>query len=49
MSDSDLRKEISESHREPLLPVEKKLILGSLITGLVLLAVLVVINYFVGS
>ena len=49
MSQTDLRKEIEEPQNEPLLPVEKKLILGSLITGLVLLAILVVINFFLGS
>jgi hypothetical protein len=31
------------------LPIEKKLIVGSLLTGLVLLAVLVVVNLFLGS
>jgi hypothetical protein len=49
MSDTDLRKELNEQQTEPLLPIEKKLILGSLITGLVLLAVLVVVNLFLGS
>jgi hypothetical protein len=49
MSDTDLRKELNEQQNEPLLPIEKKLILGSLITGLVLLAVLVIINLFLGS
>ncbi len=48
MSQTDLRKEIANPEVEPLLPIEKKLILGSLITGLVLLAILVAINSFVG-
>jgi hypothetical protein len=49
MSQSDLRKEIEEPHSEPLLPIEKKLILGSLGTGLVLLVILLAINFFLGS
>jgi hypothetical protein len=49
MSNTDLRKEIQEQKAEPLLPIEKKLIVGSLLTGLVLLAVLVVVNLFLGS
>jgi hypothetical protein len=48
MSQTDLRKELEEPQNEPLLPVEKKLILGSLITGLVLLVILVAINYALG-
>jgi hypothetical protein len=48
MSDSDLRKEIAHQPAEPLLPIEKKLIIVSLVTGLVLLAVLVGINFFLG-
>jgi hypothetical protein len=48
MSQTDLRKELEDAQNEPLLPVEKKLILGSLITGLVLLAILVAINYALG-
>ncbi|MGA9137685.1 MAG: hypothetical protein WBZ39_07110 [Methylovirgula sp.] len=48
MSQMDLRNEINKPAVEPLLPIEKKLILVSLITGLVLLAVLVAINSFVG-
>lgn len=48
MSQTDLRKEIEKPAVEPLLPIEKKLILGSLVTGLVLLAILVAINAFVG-
>jgi hypothetical protein len=48
MSQPDLRSEIEKPQAEPLLPVEKKLILVSLITGLVLLAILVAINAFIG-
>jgi hypothetical protein len=48
MSQTDLHKELQKPEVEPLLPVEKKLILGSLITGLVLLAILVAINSFAG-
>ena len=33
--------EIAKMHAEPLLPVEKKLIAGSLILGIVLLAILI--------
>jgi hypothetical protein len=47
---SDLRQELQdELHTtavEPLLPVEKKLIVWSLSVGLVLLAVLAAINHF---
>jgi hypothetical protein len=46
MSQTDLRKEIEKPQNEPLLPIEKKLILGSLLTGLALLVVLVIINQF---
>jgi len=49
MADTDLRKEIQEQQAEPLLPIEKKLIVGSLLTGVVLLAALVVVNLFLGS
>jgi hypothetical protein len=49
MSQSDLRKELEEPQNEPLLPIEKKLILGSLGTGLVLLVILLAINFFLGS
>jgi hypothetical protein len=48
MSQSDLRKELEEPQNEPLLPIEKKLILGSLGTGLVLLVILLAINFFLG-
>jgi hypothetical protein len=47
---SDLRQELQHELRtapvEPLLPVEKKLIVWSLSLGLVLLAVLAAINHF---
>ncbi len=36
-----IRDEIKQMGREPLLPVEKRLIAGSLVLGLVLLAVLI--------
>ncbi|HLH12166.1 MAG TPA: hypothetical protein VKV77_09860 [Methylovirgula sp.] len=49
MSQNDLRKELEQAPREPLLPIEKKLILGSLITGFVLLGVLLLLNRFLGS
>ena len=46
MSQTDIRTELQLAAPEPLLPVEKKLIGFSLGTGLVLLVVLAVINYF---
>jgi len=46
MSKTDIRAELQRAAPEPLLPVEKKLIGFSLGTGLVLLVVLAVINYF---
>ena len=45
MPQPDLREATSAS--EPLLPIEKKLIAWSLGAGLALLAVLLVINWFV--
>ncbi len=45
-SQSDLREELRTAPVEPLLPVEKKLIVWSLSVGLVLLAVLTAINHF---
>ena len=47
MSQPDIRTELQRAAPEPLLPVEKKLIGFSLGTGLVLLVVLAIINYFV--
>jgi hypothetical protein len=46
LSQSDLRAELRNAPVEPLLPVEKKLIVWSLSVGLVLLAVLAAINHF---
>ena len=46
MSDTDLRKEL-KAPVEPLLPIEKKLIGWSLGVGLVLLALLALLNHFI--
>jgi hypothetical protein len=46
LSQSDLREELGTAPVEPLLPIEKKLIVWSLSVGLVLLAVLTAINHF---
>jgi hypothetical protein len=43
---SELQDELRTTPVEPLLPVEKKLILWSLSLGLVLLAVLATVNHF---
>ena len=43
---SDLHRELGAAPVEPLLPVEKKLIVWSLSLGLMLLAVLAAINHF---
>ena len=40
MSDTQLKQELNKFGAEPLLAVEKKLILGSLTLGVVLLAIL---------
>ena len=45
MSDADLRDEL-KAPVEPLLPIEKKLIGWSLGVGLVLLALLALLNHF---
>jgi hypothetical protein len=45
MSDTDLRSEL-KAPVEPLLPIEKKLIGWSLGIGLVLLALLALLNHF---
>jgi hypothetical protein len=45
MSDTDLRDEL-KAPVEPLLPIEKKLIGWSLGVGLVLLALLALLNHF---
>jgi hypothetical protein len=47
LTQSDLREELRTAPVEPLLPVEKKLIVWSLSLGLVLLAVLAAINHFI--
>jgi hypothetical protein len=46
MSQSDLNNEINAAAVEPLLPIEKKLIGWSLVTGIVLLVVLIAANHF---
>ena len=46
MSQSDLKNEINAAEVEPLLPIEKKLIVWSLSLGLTLLVVLAAINHF---
>jgi hypothetical protein len=43
---TELYKELRRAPVEPLLPVEKKLIIWSLSLGLVLLAVLATVNHF---
>ena len=45
-TDTDYRQELRAKPVEPLLPVEKKLIIWSLSLGLVLLAVLATVNHF---
>ena len=47
MSQPDIRRELQNAAVEPLLPIEKKLIGWSLGIGLVLLAILVLVNHFV--
>lgn len=47
MSDlNELSKTIADVPEEPLLPIEKKLIAGSLTLGIVLLVVLGIVNHF---
>jgi hypothetical protein len=46
MTEPDVQRELENAPREPLLPVEKKLIGWSLGLGIVLLAVLVVVNHY---
>jgi hypothetical protein len=46
MSQADLKNEINTPGIEPLLPIEKKLIGGSLGLGIVLLVILIAINHF---
>ena len=45
-TETDLREELRTTPVEPLLPVEKKLIVWSLSLGLTLLVVLAAINHF---
>jgi hypothetical protein len=45
-TESELQDELRTTPVEPLLPVEKKLIIWSLSLGLVLLAVLATVNHF---
>jgi hypothetical protein len=47
MPGPDLQQELQKAPPEPLLPIEKKLIGWSLGIGLVLLAVLLLVNRFV--
>jgi hypothetical protein len=47
MWQTDISSELAKAAREPLLPIEKKLIAWSLGTGLVLLVVLAAIMHFV--
>jgi hypothetical protein len=46
MSEPDIKNELLKAPVEPLLPIEKKLIGWSLGIGLVLLAILVLVNHF---
>jgi hypothetical protein len=46
MSEPDIKKELLNAPVEPLLPIEKKLIGWSLGIGLVLLAILMLVNHF---
>jgi hypothetical protein len=46
MTQPDIQRELESAPYEPLLPVEKKLIGWSLGIGIVLLAVLVVVNQY---
>ena len=48
MTEPKLAEELKKMEREPLLPVEKRLIGSSLVIGLVLLAVLVWISHSIG-
>ena len=47
MPEPNLRQELQKAPREPLLPVEKKLIGWSLGIGLALLVILLLVNHFV--
>lgn len=45
MADKELLREMQQSAKEPLLPVEKTLIIGSISLGLFLLVVLAIIRH----
>ena len=49
LSDQDLHREMQRAAKEPLLPVEKKLIVGSIALGIILLVVLAVLGQFLGA
>jgi hypothetical protein len=46
MEDPKLSDELRKMECEPILPIERKLVLWSVITGVVLLAVLVAVSRF---
>jgi hypothetical protein len=46
MPEPDIGRELRDAPREPMLPIDNKLVGWSLGIGLILLAVLVVINHF---
>jgi hypothetical protein len=46
MTQPDLQRELQDAACEPLLPIEKKLIGWSLGIGIVLLAVLIIVNHY---
>lgn len=46
MSKNEIKTELQKTHAEPLLPIEKTLIVWSLATGIALLAVLMLFNKF---
>jgi hypothetical protein len=46
MTQSDIKRELEKAPYEPLLPIERKLIGWSLGIGIVLLAVLLVVNLY---
>ena len=45
--DQEIRREMQQRGQEPLLPIEKKLILGSICFGLILLVFLAIASRFV--
>jgi hypothetical protein len=49
VSDQALRREMQQTTTEPLLPVEKKLIVGSISLGIILLFVLAILGQFFGG